>query len=227
MKSLSIMLLTKSGIKERTRTKMKEFIEKTFSGFNINQEQILLFNNTDSGSRFLDFLDSVPKMSGNGQNCHGSECLANPSGFYSSGIPFLGLPSRFKVTPQTKSVKVTCSTSNLVLELSLIRADGAIMREFQRNTFVYKDIKSIDFIINNPWRHKGKYYCRNSDLVESANFLLIEQSQNSWSDWSSWTKCEKVQIDRVTRSRTNTNGRSQTQKRFCICSDLEELPRPR
>ena len=73
----------------------------------------------------------------------------------------------------------------------------------------------------------GKYYCKNSNGIESSNVLEISESQETWTKWTPWSKCTNVQIEKVTRSRNSSSGQTEKQNRFCRCSDLKELPRPR
>ena len=56
---------------------------------------------------------------------------------------------------------------------------------------------NIDGLFRNPLDYVGKYYCKNSDGIESADFLEIIESQETWSAWTPWSKCKKVQVDQI------------------------------
>ena len=94
---------------------------------------------------------------------------------------------------------------------------------------IWNDLKMTTFTVKNPYQHIGKYFCSTSEGIESLNQVEFIETQSSiWSQWSEWGKCELVGEEIVKRVRFDEqNKRRQIQKRFCRCSDLKELPRPR
>ena len=96
-----------------------------------------------------------------------------------------------------------------------------------------KDMKIVTFHIDTGSNiGSGIYYCRNADGVDSLNFLeLYESNDDIMGQWSPWTSCQLVQKDRVSRTRSrrsrNQNIKEDVQSRYCRCSDLAQLPRPR
>ena len=96
---------------------------------------------------------------------------------------------------------------------------------------ISNDLKMTTFTVRNPYQHIGKYFCITSEGVESLNRVEFKKTRNSssiWNQWSDWSKCELVGEEKVKRVRVDEKNKGrQIQKRFCRCSDLKELPRPR
>jgi hypothetical protein len=198
--------------------------------------QILLVSIDNIARRAIDkFLDAIPAIGADPDRCQGSDCLAQPVGFYHGSLPWLGQPLKINVDQQVISVKIQCFVTNPTVDLTLMKNGRKIIlqdHEFKVSVEVVNDIKKAEFEIFQPFSDKiGKFYCVNSqDGIESVNFVEINQNQQNhpvWSDWSAWSKCDNVGVDQVIRSRNSSIRQNDTQTKFCQCSDLKELPRPR
>lgn len=194
-----------------------------------------MLGSQDPRSKFHEFLSTQSSMSNNGDECVGSNCLAI-NGFYAASIPWLGHPeSKIIVSTQIQTLDIICfMSSSEDLDLNLVNEAGKVMTDIEKDViFNSADIKKAVFKIQNPLENlQGKYYCQNSQGLESLNFVEIikgvDLDQQIWTTWSSWSQCQKVQEEKISRSRQNLNSNQlQVQKRFCRCSDLKELPRPR
>ena len=127
-----------------------------------------------------------------------------------------------------RSIRVQCFSTRS--NLTLVNENGSPLNCHREVTDI-QDMKIVTFHIDISEAQAGqKYYCRNGDGVDSLNFLELTESpaDDIMGEWSSWTSCQVVQKDRVSRTRSTLNfNREDVQSRYCRCSDLAQLPRPR
>ena len=125
-----------------------------------------------------------------------------------------------------RSISVQCFSTRS--DLTLVNEFGSPLNCHREVTDI-KDMKIVTFHIDTGNTNQGIYYCRNADGVDSLNFLeLYESNEDIMGQWSPWTSCLLVQKDRVSRTRKrNQHLKEDVQSRYCRCSDLAQLPRPR
>ena len=188
-----------------------------------------MLGNKEPRSKFVDFLLDQPTIGNLSEGCFGSDCLAYPNGFYSGNVPWIGYPSKIEVNNQTDSIEFHCLVSNEELDLTIVNKNHSqkLLETNSKSVSVVNDMKIVKFVLENPYEKLGKYYCKNSNGIESSDVLDISESQDTWTSWTPWSKCTNVQVEKVTRSRNSSSGQTEIQNRFCRCSDLKELPRPR
>ena len=205
--------------------------------------RLISADDTGSAHTFGSFVNNMNKM-----RCRGEDCVKGIKGFMEN-TPWIGHPSSFEISPRLKEIKVKCfsKSENLTQSVVLVKKfdqptnsffdddedDSLEIQTFDKTSTFESKVLVTTFTIRKPEKYLGKLYCQSSDRDHQAlSRFPLELKEATrvtlWSQWTSWSKCEdkaRVGIDKVTRSRQGQT--IETQERYCRCSDLKELPRPR
>ena len=234
VKSTKVLFMTRAKVTVKIEQKSRKLLQKLFEKYNFLPPSLLLNSPTDANSKLAPFLRATPNttMSELGADCYGSDCLETPTGFYSGQIPWIGHPNKIIIPATAKFAEFSCFVANPSQNLTAKSTDANSAEISVKSTRILSgDIKQVKFSVNSP-KFGANVSCVSSLAgVQSLNSLeILEAGANSWAEWAEWSKCDgEPQKSRVwrSRSRLSSQGRTQVQERFCRCSDLKDLPRPR
>lgn len=190
-----------------------------------------------SSSEFLQFFNGLDSE----VICKAEECLDNNKGFFmrnrdksGKGLPWLGYPAVVEFN-EGQTAEISCYSNDLNKDLELATDDeddlfgggGQQVQYNNKKTVKVNKLQKTTFTIKYREDRVGFYTCRNGN-GKSLHSVELKYQEDIWSQWSEWSKCDqqKVGIDKVRRSR-KLLGEVQSQDRYCRCSDLQEMPRPR
>ena len=182
---------------------------------------------------FIQFLSKLKKL-----NCQGSECLKERDidGFFKPGkTPWIGYPTEALVNLRDNKVEIVCYSRNSSARLQLIAYDEYDYGEEEvvplkpNITSARGNIMEAKFIIEDARDSNGtSFYCFDQySNKESPNLATVVATEHQYSEWSAWSSCEDVGKDKTKRRRTVDQDSTETQTRFCRCSDLSVPPSPR
>lgn len=211
----------------------------------VNSMCFMSENDSKVAETFPAFTEKVPLCSqklGRKMNCLGSSCIKKSENFF-KGANIWIYPNEIQVHQDTESVEINCFVHRENAEMNLYLKkdeddwdswddeDPVPLTSDKISKFV-DDMKVTTFTVKNPISKTGKYECQSEDgLLFSHYTVNLKQSQSrppKWSLWSSWSKCSNVGVDKVSRTRQSPfASQIESQERYCRCSDLAEMPRPR
>ena len=143
------------------------------------------------------------------------------------------MPNKILVPEVTNEVTINCYSLNMKTNLHLEKSNQTAIEAYLPNeTIKLHDnlLKSV-FKIRNPTENIGKYRCISEENTSMYPTEILLTSEPKWSKWTEWSSCFDPKNDvgsvLVNRSRTRNVQDVETEQRYCRCSDLADLPRPR
>ncbi len=241
-----------SSITPNIRDGLKNFFSPLISGDLFRPNSMFVGRPDQSAQEFRKFVQAINPMRCNGQGCirgqgfmQNTPWIGHPSSFeITKSMKKVEVRCFSKSQSNGHSVTLVkkdegSSSSNPFGNSggwgddSMENVDDAVAANFDKKSSIESKVLVTVFTIRDPLNHLGEYFCQSSEggKVKSKYALELKQStqQSHWSEWSEWSKCEdKSMVGQAKVSRTREKqSEKQSQQRFCRCSDLKELPRPR